>query len=200
MPRMSEILKMQIWSCYCPLKNSPMSYQYQSELTRLYVIDLAHAFSFMSHHLTPTHPLFFLCFRRVIFYFLNIVCGSGPLHYQVSLPRRFFFLGKWRLLHTRTHLSCPPPPPTPSYTSGFGAPLLQEHPEHRVFQGWALIPVEAMLHFLTLPNTTEFSRYTWHIVLLEGTNILVNTFVRQSVPWTTFSVSWEGESVPYGAS
>lgn len=111
MPRMSEILKMQIWSCYCPLKNSPMNYQYQSELTRLYVIDLAHAFSFVSHHLTPTHPLFFLCFRRVIFYFLNIVCGSGPLHYQVSLPRRFFFLGKWRLLHTRTHLSCPPPPP-----------------------------------------------------------------------------------------
>ena len=67
-------------------------------------------------------------------------------------------------LHTHTDWSCSPPPTLgPSYKSGFSAPLLQEHSEHQVFQDRALIPVRVMLHFLTLPNTTEFSRYTWNI-------------------------------------
>ena len=73
MPRMSTILKMQTWSCYCPLKNSPMDYHYPNEL---YVIDLVHVSNFASHQ-TPTHPLFILCFKRIIFYFLNIsLCQS----------------------------------------------------------------------------------------------------------------------------
>ena len=102
MPRMSTILKMQIWSCYCPSKNSPMDYHYPSELTRLYMIDLVHVSNFMSHQ-TPTHPHFLLCFKRIIFYFLNIVHGSGPLHMQVSLLGKFFFLDKWKpSIHTQT--------------------------------------------------------------------------------------------------
>lgn len=107
MPRMSTILKMQIWSCYCPLKNSPMDYHYPNEL---YVIDLVHVSNFVSHQ-TPTHPLFILCFKRIIFYFLNIVNGSGPLHMQVSLLGKFFFLDKWNpFIHTQTG---PVPHPLP---------------------------------------------------------------------------------------